>query len=366
MTSVLILTDPTDLHAHAVAEALRRKGARPVLYYSTDFPTRATETLAIEGGRPVHKIRGPGIELDGGEIEVVWNRRPSLVLDHADLDDADREFALGSAEKLRAGFTDTLARRAFWVNPQRSAERTSKLRQHIFALEVGLDTPDTLYTNDPSEIRGFLRRQGGKIVFKPFRSAGWRDDRTVYTTYTSVLDEAGLAQVDDDLIRAAPGIYQALVPKAHELRVTFIGERAFTAKLRSQETQGGKVDWRRSQDELAMEPCGLPDDIRARCLALMAKLEIVFGCFDFVVTPDGRHVFLEVNQMGQWLFVERLAGIPLLDAFTELLIQKTPGYDWRPGAARVHYQDLEPLAVEAGKQARETHIVEPMRSWYEG
>lgn len=32
----------------------------------------------------------------------------------------------------------------------------------------------------------------------------------------------------------------------------------------------------------------------------MRKLGIIFGCFDFIVTPDEEYVFLEVNPMGQF------------------------------------------------------------------
>lgn len=64
--------------------------------------------------------------------------------------------------------------------------------------------------------------------------------------------------VADELLRLTPGIYQVLVPKAYELRVTMMGRRAFTAKILSQETQAGKLDWRKSYGELKMEPSRFP------------------------------------------------------------------------------------------------------------
>jgi glutathione synthase/RimK-type ligase-like ATP-grasp enzyme len=70
---------------------------------------------------------------------------------------------------------------------------------------------------------------------------------------------------------------------------------------------------------MIVEPYELPPAVSEKCLELMRRLGIIFGCFDFIVTPDGRHVFLEVNPMGQWLWVEQMCGMPLLEAFCEFL-----------------------------------------------
>src|SRR5882672_6715415 len=34
-------------------------------------------------------------------------------------------------------------------------------------------------------------------------------------------------------------------------------------------------------------------------------LGLAFGCIDLIVTPEGEHIFLEVNEMGQFLWVEQ-------------------------------------------------------------
>ncbi|PTL83045.1 MvdC/MvdD family ATP grasp protein [Vitiosangium sp. GDMCC 1.1324] len=360
----LILSQPNDIHASAVVEALARKGAEAVLWHTSDFPSRVTETVSIVGGRRSVRLRGPELDVTESSVTTVWNRRPALVLDELHLHPADREFVELGCTTFRRSLLDTLAQRAFWVNPQRAIERTSKLRQHQFALDVGLEVPDTLYTNDPGEIRAFLREHPGQVVYKPFNMTAWRDDATYYMTFTSPLTEEQL--VEDELLRAVPGIYQVRVPKAYELRVTMMGRRAFTARLLSQQTQGGKIDWRKAQEELRMEPFELPADIARQCFALMRKLDIVFGCFDFIVRPDGRYVFLEVNQAGQFLFVENAAGLPLLDAFTEFLIQGSVDFDWSPDRVGLRYQDVLGPALQRMKRDLASHVQQPEGTWYEG
>jgi hypothetical protein len=364
MKTLLLLSQPNDIHAAAVAEALARKGARAILWHTSDFPSRATETVSFVGGRRSVRLRGPELDVSEHALDTVWNRRPTLVLDALHLHPADREFVEFGCQTFRRALLDTLAPRAFWVNPQRAIERTSKPRQHQLALDVGLEVPDTLYTNDPGEIRAFLREHPGQVIYKPLNMTAWRDDERYYMTYTSPLTEEQL--VEDEMLRAVPGIFQVRVPKAHELRVTMMGRRAFTARLLSQETRGGRLDWRRAQEELRMEPFELPADLAEQCFALMRKLDIVFGCFDFIVRPDGRYVFLEVNQAGQFLFAENAAGLPLLDAFTEFLIQGSVDFDWSPDRVTLRYPEVFGAAFQRLQASFERHVRQPESTWYEG
>jgi glutathione synthase/RimK-type ligase-like ATP-grasp enzyme len=362
-TTVLILTFPGDVHAVAVAVALRRKGAVPVTWFTPDFPMRTGETLAFEGGRLAIRVQGPEVDPGGGRIDAVWNRRPTHAIDFAVLHAADRRFAERSCEVLRRSLFDLLAPEAFWVNPDPAVRRNSKPLQHAAAVQVGLETPDTLYTNDPGEIRRFLRRQGGRIVYKPLFTPLWKVADEYLSPYTNVVTEETL--VEDALLRAAPGIFQALVPKAWELRITVMGHHVLGARVLSQETESGRLDWRKSYAELRMEPCEIAADLAERCIALLARLGFVFGCFDFVVTPEGRTVFLEVNQMGQFLFVEEYTGLPLLDAFAELLIQGRPDFAWSRERAGIRFADVLPEVEESCRREQQDHLPELDMAWHE-
>jgi hypothetical protein len=114
-----------------------------------------------------------------------------------------------------------------------------------------------------------------------------------------------------------------------------------------------------------MEPCEVGTDLAERCIALLARLGFVFGCFDFVVTPEGRAVFLEVNQMGQFLFVEEYTGLPLLDAFAELLIQGRPNFAWSRERPGVRFADVLPELEESCRRERQDHLPEPDMAWDE-
>jgi len=365
MRRVLILTGPGDLHAFAVAEAIRAKGSEATIWHTGDFPGRARESVSIGHGKVDIKIDGLDLSLFNPEFDTVWRRRPYHVVPEEVLHPADRRFADAECIAFRRSLFGELAPQAFWVNPPEAAVRANrKLLQQRIALELGLEVPATLYTNNPLEIRDFLRTHGGQGVFKTFRPMAWRDGETAWQPYTSLLTEEKL--VSDDLLSAVPGIYQALVPKAFEVRVTVMARCVLSAKILSQQTREGQLDWRKAYEEIVMEPFTLPPSIATCCIEVLKKLGIVFGCFDFIVTPQGSYVFLEVNEMGQFLFLEHYAGLPLLEAFSEFLLSASPDFEWSAGPAPLSYLSMRSRASELAEEAARHHVSPSDPSEWEG
>jgi hypothetical protein len=365
MRRILILTGPGDLHAFAVAEAIRAKGSEATIWHTGDFPGRAKESVSIAHGKLDIKISGLDLSLSNPEFDTVWRRRPYHVVPEEALHPADCRFADAECTAFRRSLFGELAPRAFWVNPPEAAVRANrKLLQQRIALELGLEVPATLYTNDPVEIRDFLRAHGGQGVFKTFRPMAWRDGETAWQPYTSLLTEERL--VSDDLLSAVPGIYQALVPKAFKVRVTVMVRCVLSAKILSQQTQEGQLDWRKAYEEIVMEPFTLPPSIATCCTEVLRRLGIVFGCFDFIVTPQGSYVFLEVNEMGQFLFLEHYAGLPLLEAFSEFLLSASPDFEWSVGPAPLSYLSMRARAADLAEEAARYHTSPPDPSEWDG
>ena len=251
-----------------------------------------------------------------------------------------------------------IAPEAVWVNPPDAAITAGyKMLQHSAATALGFATPATLYSNDPRQIRDFVRSQGGEVVYKPLRGLPWRGEESIWMSFTSRLTEDKL--VEDDLLRNAPGIYQQLIPKAFELRVTVMGDCILTAKIESQDTQHGTLDWRRAPEEIKACAFELPSEVDDLCLRLMARLGIVFGCFDFIVTPEGDHIFLEVNEAGQFLFLEQDTGLPLLDRFSDFLLYGSSNANGSKGKAEVSYADVLPRVRVEMEKATALHCLSP-------
>ncbi|MET4726600.1 glutathione synthase/RimK-type ligase-like ATP-grasp enzyme [Lysobacter enzymogenes] len=353
--TTLIVSDPWDVHARSVAWALENEGERVHIWYTHDYPQKHHVSLRTGGGAAatvLHCLRHER-DFDTADIDAVWLRRWYQPESSSQLHPADTRFAqIESTEFVRA--TINLLdeqRERFWINPVRAKSRADrKAVQLHHAAAVGLDTPPTLISNDPAAIRAFFHEHGGQAIYKPITAASWVSEEKAWATYTTALSEDLLRE--DASLSNAPGIYQPLLDKAYELRVTIMGRTVIPARLHSQREGHYLTDWRANDFDEAMgcERYPLPEAVEARCLQLMARLGLVFGCIDIVVTRDGRYVFLEVNEMGQFLWLEAInPGLQLLDGFVHFIRSRDPAfvYDWREPAYR--YRDYWESRGERGE-----------------
>ncbi|MDN5782219.1 MAG: hypothetical protein L0H23_09410 [Luteimonas sp.] len=332
-----------DVHAAAVSWALQRGGIDPLwissfadsaagpvsLYSDADTPWQATGAL-------------------GADVGAVWYRRTHNPRSFPRVQESDLAFVrtewarfLKNLYLLAGDLSNRL-----WINPPAAAiEAENKLVQLRAARACGLRFPATLVSNDPATIRAFFRRHE-KVIYKPFMTHSWENaGGDTFSTYASILDESMLA--GDESLRHCPGIYQAYVDKRSDVRVVAIGERLFTVALRSTSGQAF-VDWRAHQhdDDLEATVAELPSGCADRLKAVMRALDIHFGCFDLAIDGAGEAHFLEVNQAGQFLFLEQLVPeLPLLQAMSAML-----------GQGRTDYRlDLDPALSYAAYNASEEH-----------
>ncbi|MBL8933585.1 MAG: MvdC family ATP-grasp ribosomal peptide maturase [Archangium sp.] len=301
-----------------VQQALVREGWVAVRLDTDTFPLSIA--LAVErtqaGVEAVLELPERSVRLS--QVDAVWLRRlwtpqlPSMAPD-------DRDACI---ETSRTALQDTLVHLTdcHWVNALEPSMRAeSKVLQLRVAHELGFDLADTTITNSPGWVER-LRAREPRLVTKLLvpLSYAMQADRFFYT---SQLDGEAYAQLHR--IKYAPQIFQPLVEKAHELRVVVVGDETFTASIDASKTERGRVDWRQldANEGVTWARATLPAPLRARIFRLMKRLGLVSGALDFIVTPDGRHVFLEVNPAGEWGWLERDLGYDISGAFARALIQ---------------------------------------------
>lgn len=339
-SQILILTNPTDGHAFVVREALRIKGADPLLWHTNGFPSQQTGSAWYGCGGEAWELVGPDLDLRGRAFSTVWLRRPEPPVLPALLDPEDREFSLRECMLFLRSLYRELGPKAFWVNPLESQGRVIlKPEQLRIAARSGFSIPKTLCSNNISHIRDFIRLHPAGVVYKSLFPISWQTPEGVAILFTAAISEGDLPA--EPILRLTPGIFQELVPKSYELRITVIGRRLFAAKLRSQEVEEARIDCRIALADVTLEPFKLPRQIASTCLKMMDDLGLWFGCFDLIVTPSGEYVFLEVNEMGAFLWIEeQLPELGILDAFCEFLLQRKPRFHLRNTRARVQLKDV--------------------------
>lgn len=322
----MIFTIPNDTHAATVQTLLEEMGASCQPVFLGDFPKEATLTFRNDTG--INLVMGDSHEDRGKEllepVNTVWYRRLAPGKDDPSIHPDDRKSAAQECQHFIANFLALRTRGSVWVNDLSAARAANnKLLQLVVAQECGLVVPKTCASNDPRQIKEFLSSHA-KAIYKPFTSHMWEDGDLSHVTYTRLVSGDDLPS--DRAVTASPGIFQEWIPKSYEVRVTFMGAHHVSAKLLTAEQE----DWRISiGGDLRAELFKLPDLVAESCRSLMNRLGIIFGCFDFVVRPDGSWVFLEVNEMGQFLWVERLLeDAYLLDAFCQFLLEPSADFNY--------------------------------------
>ena len=264
-----------------------------------------------------------------------------------DLTPADRAFAeLGARRALGAL---TTVSDALWVNaPDRLVRANSKPAQLDIARRLGLIIPETLVTNDPDAARAFIEAADGPVIYKSLSQN--LDVDLGKALFTGQVTGAEIENLD--LIRHTPGIFQAAVAKAFEVRAT-VGR---PAHLRRADRLPGPG---RNQAGLASaplrrrrtNPSACPTMSRTAFRAFMDAFGLIYGAFDFIVRPDGTWVFLEVNPAGQYMWVEAKTGLPITDALVDVLSAPLPRLNGKAGGRRMGDQKESP-AMNVARASR--------------
>ncbi len=358
MKKILIPTKTDDTHAILVKLALEKKGHHCVLWYLTDFPEKQVHSLGINNNTIFWHASGTDFVVNHiDEFDVVWLRRPQkpMLADTIHPDDVDN--AKNENDEFCKTLWQMIAPNAFWVNAMDTKKSINcKLKQLTIAIEVGLNVPETLISNDPARIKDFIKGDNQRsIIYKTLHPMIWIKDEEMRLTYTKEIKLEHLPS--DGMLQNTPGIFQKKINKAFELRITYLGDFAIAAKLRSQEHPKGIMDWRYvPTKELIIESFSLPHDLDAKCRAFMSHFGIVFGCFDFIVTPDNEYYFLEINEQGQFLWIEDVnPTIKLLDAFTDFLIAGSKNYRWTENDNSVSLADFNSKINPCLENAMQQH-----------
>ncbi|XVV06708.1 hypothetical protein ACQPW3_15505 [Actinosynnema sp. CA-248983] len=118
-------------------------------------------------------------------------------------------------------------------------------------------------------------------------------------------------------------LFQRWVDKDREARVIVIGEH-LTAAAITAHTPAAHVDYRTDYRALSYDLVEPPPDVRTGIRALMKEFGLVYGALDFVITPSGDWVLLEINPTGQYGFIEGATRAPLTTQLADLLTGAAP------------------------------------------
>ena len=175
--TILILGFPQDIHLHAVRWALDQVGADHHVVYTPDLPQLLRASIRMAPGAPptasfrdgtTFAVR-PAATIRSGFAAAAWRcGRPACSMPTGPLPTRECDHHIRTLRRY-------LAPDAYWVNDIEARERALlKSPQLVAATACGLAIPETLFSNDPDDIRRFYaaHRERG-VIFKLCFQTHW-------------------------------------------------------------------------------------------------------------------------------------------------------------------------------------------------
>jgi len=249
------------------------------------------------------------VQLD--DVTAVWYRRAIQPSPTSELPPAERVFVAGELRHLATGLV--LNPDITWVNPiDRVSVAEHKLYQLQVARQVGFRVPRTFVSRDPMALKKFAEGNKTGTICKPIFHGMFVDESACYSVYTRRVTPDSF---DASSVKSCPVLLQEEIHRTADVRATFIGPSCFVADIIG---DSEIIDWRDPSISVHYSASSLSDDMQVKCRAMLSRLGLLYGAFDFLRTPAGDLVFLEVNPTGEWAWLEDRLGFPMREAFVQL------------------------------------------------
>ena len=329
---ILIITNKGDIHCNPVIKHFQRNGDK---YFRLNTESLLTDYLISfsykDQSVDLHienKINGK--TLSSKEVISVWERRPNSPV----LPEINNEKIKLVVEDEANELTKWI--RHFFINCRMIGSSVwdrpneSKLRQMDVASKVinelrsEIKLPHTLLTNSKKDLEQFSNNKK-EIVLKPISADGLMLDDKLEIPFTSrKVNSKNINVITQDDLELCPSFMQEYVEKNYELRITVIGEKILCCKIDSQKLPkgNGREDWREGYEHGLSEVeewIDCPDEIQEFITLYMQKMNLNFGCFDFIYAKNNSFYFLECNPNGQWMWLEEDLGIPISESIANFL-----------------------------------------------
>lgn len=319
-SSVLMISTKLDPHVDVVLTKLQERGI-PCFRLNTDHfheEYRIEMTDDLSGQIRIGDRWGRSCVYPH-EVRSVWMRKPEPPLPPPGVEDEGVVRYINDEMRELMGFLP-MDERVPWINsPDENRRHQRKFPQLRLARSLGLRVPRSIITNDPERAEDLFQHCPDGVICKPMLMGSHYvkgEHRVAYTRRVPPSEFSALKAS----ISLCPTYLQELIVKDHELRVTIIGDALFCCRIDSQEVEGAEQDWRAVDTiKLPHRIVDLRQDVADALREYLRRCGLRFGAFDLIVTPEGDHVFLELNPNGQWYWVELATGAPMADAMTSLL-----------------------------------------------
>jgi len=191
-----------------------------------------------------------------------------------------------------------------------------KIQMLLLARYSGLEIPKTIVTGNYKKLNAFLSLCNGRVITKAIDN----DDVEIFNTSeytcnlclsTKLIDPERFSDIHlEDRI---PALFQQYIDKKYEIRVFYLHGKFYSMAIFSQQNEKTKIDFRNYDREFPNRtiPYSLPDSLKEKIEVFMKAMDLNTGSLDLIFSADNQYVFLEVNPIGQYEWVEKNCNFPI-------------------------------------------------------
>ena len=327
MGTAIVVSHSADAHATSVVAKCIKLGYDAVLWDISLYPKGSSVTIKTSSGTTQSKtiINIGDRRFAGDDVSGVFWRRPQGAVPEKNPRGMS-EYVRQESEVVRRSLIDLLPTRTNWMShPEKARLACRKPVQLDVARSIGMRIPTTCITNSRAEILDFLCRMKGKqITIKPVGTAfmliaesGMVNDSENLVVFTKVTrPEDILANIH--LVENCPVIFQEVIHKDSDIRVTVIDDQAFAAEITTEgPNDPSNLDWRNYSLKRCYARHELPMVLQTNCIQVVRQLGLRMGCIDLAYSKNDGYTFFEVNPQGQWLPSEQKLGYDISGAIAQ-------------------------------------------------
>jgi glutathione synthase/RimK-type ligase-like ATP-grasp enzyme len=300
---VIILAHAAENHTAPVKWALERAGYRVACWSGLSWTEEQQTSLLLDEEEQTKMVLGPYAVEPG---DAIWIRRPDHPALNPRVSEADRKFAEQEYQAFYHSIAYTLEMLPIRCVNKFSASRfiRNKAVQLHLARACGLRMPRTLLSNSPSRIHDFFAHKTSRTIGKGFTPHVWQRENQGGASVTETFELTRELLPPDEVLTFAPGIYQDMVVKEFDIRMVIMGHRLYSYALYNPLK---RLDWRQDagMGKVEVELVATPPEVEKGVLAFAEKAGICFGSLDFAVDSAGQWWFLEINEQGQFLWLDQ-------------------------------------------------------------
>lgn len=310
-STILIFTQPMDIHADVVLKALEKRGRNVIRLHPEDMLNNWR--LALSSGHQGEQailLEDSNRAFQLSSVGAAWYRKPQPPNASNKYQQEVADFLRDEASAARDALYQLLS--GFWWNDPYILRRYSqKMIQLQIAHHVGLRTPRTLLTNSMNDAVSFAKSCRSGVIVKTLSGVSGAVEGQQYTCFSRLIDPDDFEQTARG-VNLCPVLLQEFIPKNRDIRVNVIDNTVYATAIESQSIPETRTDWRTvTPDHLPHSNYSLPSDIAAQLLAFQRKVQLPFGAVDLVEGVNGDIWFLENNLNGQWYWIEQMTGCPI-------------------------------------------------------